>query len=115
MTPITPTDTTAVLTFSAVSVFVIQKLKQAKWFTLITPDSKTMNTIASAVAAALAATGVHIAFASDTGTLTVTGLSMTTIGAGAWAWLKSFVLNEWIYQSTRQAGTPGVTPPPQKQ
>jgi len=94
--PLVATDTTAVLTASAVSVWIIQKLKNASWFKLVTPDTKVMNLMASIFAAFLSATGIHITF--NTGTLTITGLALSAILPAVIAWFKSFVMNELIYQ-----------------
>jgi hypothetical protein len=94
--PPVATDTTAVLTASAVTVWLIQKLKEASWFKMLTPSSTTMNRLASVVAAILTATGIHVAF--NSGTLTVTGLTGMAILTAGIAWVKSFVMNELIYQ-----------------
>ena len=107
------TDTTAVLTASAVSVWVIQQLKNSSWFKMLTPSSAVMNRLASAVAAIFTATGIHVAFAS--GTLTITGLTLGAILGAAIAWFKSFVMNELIYQGivnktvTTVAASPGTS------
>ena len=107
------TDTTAVLTASAVSVWVIQQLKNSSWFKMLTPSSAVMNRLASAVAAIFTATGIHVAFAS--GTLTITGLTLSAILGAAIAWFKSFVMNELIYQGivnktvTTVAASPGTS------
>ncbi len=96
--PIMATDTTAVLTTSAVSVWLIQKLKQASWFKVITPSTTTLNRLASILAALFAATGIHFAFDDGTGTFTVTGLALATIIPAFVGWFKAFVMNELIYQ-----------------
>lgn len=107
--PPVATDTTAVLTASAVSVWIIQQLKNWKWFKLLTPSSATLNRVASVIAAVFTATGIHVVF--NSGTLTITGLTLTTILAASIAWFKSFVMNELIYQgvvnkpTTVQVGT----------
>ena len=94
------TDLSATITASAVSVWIIQKLKDSKWFTLLGPNTKYMNMVASAFSAFLAATGIHYSFAGDT--LTITGLSLAAILSGLWACSKSFVINELIYQGLVQ-------------
>lgn len=94
------TDTTATLTASAISVYIIQLLKSAKWFKLLTSNTKYMNIAASLFAAAISATGIGYSFNEQNGTLTVTGLTVAGILAAAWTWAKSFVLNEMIYQGT---------------
>jgi len=94
------TDATATLTASAISVYVIQKLKNSGWFKLLTPDSKYMNIFASIVAAGVSATGINYTFNESTGTLTITGLTLTGILTMLWIWAKSFVINEVLYQGT---------------
>ena len=94
--PPVATDTTAVLTASAVSVWVIQRLKHATWFQMLTPSTVTLNRLASFIAAAATATGIHVAFSA--GTLTITGLTLSGIAAAVIAWFKSYVMNELIYQ-----------------
>jgi len=106
--PPVATDTTAVLTASAVSVWVIQRLKHAAWFQMLTPSTATLNRLASFIAAAATATGIHVAFSA--GTLTITGLTLSGIVAAVIAWFKSYVMNELIYQGvvkkpTSQGGT----------
>lgn len=94
------TDTTATLTASAISVYIIQKLKSANWFKLLGPNTKYMNIAASLFTAAISATGINFAFNESAGTLTITGLTLTGILTALWTWGKSFVLNEMIYQGT---------------
>jgi hypothetical protein len=116
------TDATAILTASAISVYIIQRLKSWNWFTLLSPTSKYANMAASVFTAALGATGIHYTFNPDAGTLTLTGLTLTGILTALWTWAKSFALNELIYQGT--IGAPartasaingGVPAPPAKQ
>jgi len=102
--PPVASDTTAVLTASAVSVWIIQKLKSSAWFRLLTPSTTTLNRLASIVAAALTATGIHVAYSA--GTLTITGLTATGIAAAFIAWFKSFVMNELIYQGVANRASP---------
>lgn len=94
------TDTTSTLTASAISVYIIQRLKAWKWFKLLGPNSKYANMVASFIAAAMAATGIGYIFNEAQGTLTITGLTLAGIMTAIWSWGKSFVLNELIYQGT---------------
>jgi hypothetical protein len=98
--PIVQTDATAMLTASAISVYLIQRLKSASWFKLLTPNTKYLNIAASLFAAAIAATGIHYTFDPNAGTLTITGLTIAGILTALWTWAKSFALNELIYQGT---------------
>lgn len=96
-------DTTAMLggtiTASAVSVFLINALKNARWFPLLQKESVAAGRIFGILFAAASALGIHAAFTG--GTLTITGLTLTGVLGAGWLWLKSFALQEWIYQSSR--------------
>lgn len=110
--PPVATDTTAVLTASAVSVWIIQELKKAKWFQLLTPSTATLNRLASMLAAVATATGIHVAFSA--GTLTISGLTLTGIIGAVIAWFKSFVMNELIYQGIANKNSPSTGEPTAK-
>lgn len=88
------------VTFSAISVAAIQWLKKSSWFPWLSDESsKFALRISSVILALASAVGVHYVFNSETGTLTVTGLTVAAILPAGWAWLKQFVLNELIFQS----------------
>lgn len=87
------------LTASAVSVFIINTLKNAKWFPLLKPEWEKAQRVWALMFAALAAAGIDVKFLH--GTLTISGLTLTGILAALWMWLKSFAIQEWIYQSTK--------------
>lgn len=109
----TPEPTTALggtITASAVSVFLINLLKNAKWFPWIDKESKAGARMFALLLAAASAAGIHAAYAG--GTLTITGLTLTGILAGGWLWLKSFALQEWIYQSSKVKTPDQSTPVP---
>lgn len=96
-------------TASAVSVFVINWLKGQKWLPFVNANSKWLNRTIALATSGASAMGIHWAWSA--GTLTVTGLSLTAILAGVWMWLKSFALQEWIYQSSKQNSAASNPPP----
>lgn len=102
------------VTFSAISVFIVNFLKGRKWFPLLSNNTKWANRIVAILLSGLSAVGIHAAWSSG-GTLTITGLTLTGILAAGWLWIKSFALQEWIYQSTKQnsaASAPAESPGP---
>jgi len=89
------------ITASAVSVFIINLFKNAKWFPWLSAQSKVAARLWALALSAAAAAGIDVTFLH--GTLTITGLTLTGILTAGWMWLKSFAVQEWIYQSTKQA------------
>jgi hypothetical protein len=91
-------------TSSAVVVYLMQKVKTAKWFPLVQQGRATLNRIVSVVAAFLVAVGVSWSWSLDkttgTHTLVITGLSIYAVGHGLWHWLNQFALQETVYQAT---------------
>ena len=91
-------------TSSAVVVYLMQKVKTAKWFPLVQQGRATVNRIVSIVAAFLVAVGVSWTWSLDkstgTHTLVITGLSVYALLHGAWHWLNQFALQETVYQAT---------------
>jgi hypothetical protein len=91
-------------TSSAVVVYLMQKVKTAKWFPLVQQGRATVNRMVSIVAAFLVAVGVSWTWSLDqstgTHTLVITGLSVYALLHGAWHWLNQFALQETVYQAT---------------
>jgi hypothetical protein len=117
LAPLVPGDTTVLLATSGASVLLIQWLKNSRWFKALTPNTKTLNRLASIFAALLSATGIHFTF--NAGTLTVTGLALASLLPALIGWVKSFVLNELIYmgvqiknQTAATGQTVGAPPTP---
>jgi hypothetical protein len=95
-------NVTTQLTASAVAVYLIQTLKKAKWFPVLSDEtSKIGQRIWAILAAAGTAFGIHAAYSHASGELVLSGLP-TSIGAAGgmlWAWIKSMATQEWIYRS----------------
>jgi hypothetical protein len=90
------------ITLSALSVFVIQKLKNSSWASWFHRASDTANKVASGGLAFLTAIGIHIAWSHGalpgSYMIEVSGLTLMGVGAGLWAVLKSITFNELIYR-----------------
>ncbi|HXU18962.1 MAG TPA: hypothetical protein VN788_00105 [Verrucomicrobiae bacterium] len=105
------------ITLSAVVVFVINFFKSRSWFPWLTAESKVANRFVAVALSGASALGIH--FLYDNGTLTITGLSLAGVGLAGWMWLKSFALQEWIYQSSSMSNKAAAaaqqgTPPAEK-
>lgn len=99
-TPTIASDlTVSIITSSAVSVWLIQQLKQATWFPWLAAKAKTGSRLASALLAALSAAGLQWQWTAATHTLVITNLTLVVVALGLWHWLAHFSLNEVIYQA----------------
>src|SRR5271154_6889382 len=98
------TDALAIPTVSAISVAAIQWLKKASWFPWLSDASSSFALRGtSLITAFAAAAGIHFTFSAEAGTLAVSGLTVATILPALWAWLKSMVFNELVFQSAVKA------------
>ena len=88
------------LTSSGITVFLMQKLKNAKWFPLLQHGSATMSRIFSAIAAAAVAVGINYTWNPQTRGLLITIPTVSALLLGAWHWVNQFALNEMVYQTT---------------
>lgn len=92
------------LVVNAVTVFLLQLLKNSKWFPWLTTESAKLNRWIAIVAAGLASIGVNSTFDHTTGTLVITGLTLISIWHGLCQWVVSFVGQQVIFKAT--ASTP---------
>ena len=91
-------DVLAVPTLSALSVALIQWLKKSTWFPWLSDTSgKWALRIMSAITGLTSAAAIHYTF--NAGTLTITGLEWASIAPAVWAWTKSVVFNELVFQA----------------
>ena len=83
-------------TSGAVIVYLIQYAKEWGWTSWITPDSKTLNRVVSAVAAAVVAFGI-----TATGDLshgwTIQIPAGSILMTGGWEWVKQYVVQQVVY------------------
>lgn len=91
-------------TSSAVVVYLMQKLKNAKWFPLVQDGRAILNRIVSIAAAFLTAVGISWSWTKDpaTGlhTFAIANIGMWSMIYGVWHWLNQYALQETIYQAT---------------
>lgn len=91
-------------TSSAVVVYLMQKLKNAKWFPLVQQGRAFINRVVSIGAAFLVAVGVSWSWSLDkssgTHTLVISGIGLWAVLHGCWHWLNQYALQETIYQAT---------------
>jgi hypothetical protein len=113
----------SVFTSSAVSVWLMQWLKNSKWFPLLKEGQAALNRTAAVVVAFLSSLGVHFVWDGTAHTLLITGLTLSGIGAMAWHFINQMAAQETIYQMSvnkpgapptgfHNAVVPGEEPPP---
>jgi hypothetical protein len=97
-------------TTSAVVVFVMQRLKSAKWFPLIEAGKTWLNRGISIGAAALGALAINYVWNPNSRTLVITVPTLAALGLAAWHWLNHYAMQEVIYQSavSKNTGAPAA-------
>ena len=102
MTAESANELTTHITTGAVVVYVLQWLKSSHWFPWLTIDTKKLNRIISAVAAAGIALGIHLTYDANTGTAVITGLTASSVWLTFYEWLKQYVTQQVIYDGVVQ-------------
>jgi hypothetical protein len=92
------------VTTAGVVVFLINWLKKSPMFPWITAESGRLLRILAIIGAGVGAVGIHYTWNPEAHALTITGLSLVGILTAGAIWLKSFVTQEIIYQSTSSGG-----------
>jgi len=103
MTPSPELHTTSTFAASAVVVFVLQILKKWQKIPWINQESAKLNRVLAVVLSGISALGVTWVFTPAVNgghVITITIPSLVAIVGAAWIWLKSFAIQEWIYQSS---------------
>lgn len=90
--------------------FLIQWMKNTKWFPVISADTAKLNRVLAVVASGITAFGIHHTFDASAGTLTITGLTLAGIYHGGWQWLRSYMVQEITYQKLVKEPAPAATP-----
>lgn len=86
---------------SAIGVFIVQKLKAAKWFPWAQQiGTAGANRVIAAIIALFGATGVTYVWNAQAHSLLLSGLSLVGIGTALWHWFNQFVAQEVMYQTT---------------
>lgn len=107
----------------AIAVWAIQKLKQARWFPLLTQNSATVNRVVAYLTAFATAAGITWTWMVDQRNLIIHVPTVDTIVQALWTAAAGIITNEVMYMlvqikqqttSTGQAvaAAPIPTPPP---
>jgi len=94
------------LTSSAIVVFVLQKLKQSKWFPFAQDGSAKLNRACSFIGAALSAAAVSWAWNGSARTLTIQIPTLLGCVTALWHWLNHYAMQEILYQVTLNKQSP---------
>jgi hypothetical protein len=101
------------MTLGTIFSGVMAYLKSAKWAPWFSQHSAKINHAFLLITSAAGAIGVHWVWDATAHSLTITGLSLITVGAGIWEWAK-----QWTVQYLIQRGAfgpvaiPGDAPAP---
>ncbi len=98
------------ITGSAIIVYLLQVLKNWRWFSWLDATTDRRNRIVAIALAGLTALGIHAQFDATGGVLTITGLTLAGIADGLWDWIRSFVIQELIYRGVIKNGGAGAKP-----
>ena len=85
-------------TTAFVVIFVIQKLKKAKWFPWLKENQAWVSRAVSVGVAIVTGLGISYAWNSTAGTLAINGLQWAVIGPKIWTCLGQFASQEAGYQ-----------------
>ncbi len=100
------------LTVSYIVVRVLELLKNAPWFPVLTQE--TSNRIKKAVGVIVAgSSALGITYHYDpSGMLTISGLTVSSIVGFAWTWIQNYVAQQVLYHGVVKNGSPTSNPPP---
>lgn len=102
-------------TMSAIIVTVINWLKASRYFPWITKEKTTLLRLLSVLGAAATSVGITWAWNPAAHSMTITGLTLTAVLMLLWTVVKSFAMNEVVFQATKKNGTNGAVPAPPAQ
>lgn len=94
------------VTASAMSVAIVQWLKNTKLVPFMDQHTTSINRVVAWIMALLSATGIHYNFDHATGTLTLTGLTAAAIFHTVGDTIKSYALQWLVYRGVK----PGLVP-----
>lgn len=98
-------------TTSAVAVFIVQKLKSAKWFPWLQAGKVWASRVASVALAGVGALGVNYTWTPNPDGTHGLLIVVPTTGAiflALWHWLNHYAMQETIYQATANKATAKV-------
>jgi len=96
------TELPGLITTSAITVALIQWVKNTKWIPFVNQHSSTVNRIVGWCAAFVTAAGLHYTWDAGTGTLTLTNLHLINILHAAGDTTKSYAFQWLIYKGIVQ-------------
>ncbi|MGC2234270.1 MAG: hypothetical protein WBA09_22405 [Candidatus Acidiferrum sp.] len=95
-------------TVSGITVAAINWLKRSEYFPWITKEKTTLLRGMSIVVAAASGVGIQHVWNSADHSLIISGLTGANMVAFLWAIIKTFTMNETIFQATKPASNPAV-------
>lgn len=104
------------LVFAAIASWIIQLLKQSKWFPLITTETQSLNKLFAGFVAALGTAGILFTQSWDGSThtlvITLSGLSAGNVLMFIWHWLGQYIYMKGAYKFFLKPSTNGAALPP---
>lgn len=86
-------------TFAILANGIMKRMKTYAWFPVIAQGAGRINVAMAGLLAAGAAIGIHTTF--DAGTLTITGLTLSSVCHVGGEWVRQWALQQFTYQAMR--------------
>ena len=83
---------------SIIVVWLIDKLKDAKWFPWLNADSAGANRVVAIILAGITGLGIHTMFDTSNGVLTISGLRMESLIHNGFSWIFSYATQQSIFK-----------------
>jgi hypothetical protein len=98
------------LTLGAVFSWLLEALKNAKWFPILQQDgTKVANTLAGVISSIVAITGLTYVYDPTAHTLLIQNFGLALVGNAVWHWLTQFVMQQGWYEVVFNKVTPSTT------
>lgn len=88
------------LMLNAICISAIQHVKNSKWFPWLSAETERLNRFVAIIVSGATAFGIHTSFDHSNGVLTITGLTLATIGTGIYNWGSSYITQQVLYKAT---------------
>ena len=96
------------ITLALIVPYILQWLKSRSWFPILTMAGGKMNAIVAAAVAIAGGVGIAFTFNDQTGILTVSGLTWTSIWPGLQHAVMQFMMQHAAYRTLIAPATPGA-------
>jgi len=100
------------VTLALMGAGILQWLKNRAWLPFVNAHSATINHVIMIISSGLFAIGIHFVWDSAAHSLTITGLSLTTILHGLFLWAKQwtyqFLVHRGVYGGVATSPTPAL-------